>query len=302
MINLLNDLQDRLGLAYLFIAHDLSVVRHVADRIAVMYLGRIVEQGTAEEVYRGPRHPYTEALLSAIPVPDPANSATRSASCCGATSRARSRRRRAVISAPAARTRWTSAARKIPRCSSRRVERRWRAICTSPVRSSPVLPSRVSPPQLRAPDGEANRPSGRTKGEQDDQAATPDPRARAGDAGARGMRSSGGSKSSDTTTTKPKSTSTTTKAPAQTVTITPSTGLTDGQTVTVVGKGYTPGAQNIGANECADKGDRTRPATATSVGPRPPSRTRRGRSRSSSSRRRARSARTRSSAPGDTSA
>jgi len=69
--------------------------------------------------------------------------------------------------------------------------------------------------------------------------------------------SSGGSKSSDTTTTKPKSTSTTTKAPAQTVTITPSTGLTDGQTVTVVGKGYTPGAQNIGANECADKGDQT---------------------------------------------
>ena len=69
--------------------------------------------------------------------------------------------------------------------------------------------------------------------------------------------SSGGSTSSDTTATKPKSTSTTTKAPAQTVTITPSTGLTDGQTVTVVGKGYTPGAQNIGANECADKGDQT---------------------------------------------
>ncbi len=67
--------------------------------------------------------------------------------------------------------------------------------------------------------------------------------------------SSSGSKSSDTT--KPKSTSTTTKAPAQTVTITPSTGLTNGQTVTVVGKGYTPGAQNIGANECADKGDQT---------------------------------------------
>ena len=69
--------------------------------------------------------------------------------------------------------------------------------------------------------------------------------------------SSSGSKTSDTTTTKAKSTTTTTKAPAQTVTITPSTGLTDGQTVTVVGKGYTPGAQNIGANECADKGDQT---------------------------------------------
>src|SRR3954447_9458462 len=69
--------------------------------------------------------------------------------------------------------------------------------------------------------------------------------------------SSGGSTSSDTTTTKPKSTSTTTKAPAQTVTITPSTGLTNGQTVTVVGKGYKPGATNIGANECADKGAQT---------------------------------------------
>ena len=71
VINLLTDLQDRLGLTYLFIAHDLSVVRHISDRIAVMYLGRVVEQGNAEEVYTRPRHPYTAALLSAIPVPDP---------------------------------------------------------------------------------------------------------------------------------------------------------------------------------------------------------------------------------------
>ena len=71
VINLLSELQDRLGLAYLFIAHDLSVVRHLSDRIAVMYLGQIVEEGAADDVYLRPTHPYTAALLSAIPVPDP---------------------------------------------------------------------------------------------------------------------------------------------------------------------------------------------------------------------------------------
>jgi peptide/nickel transport system ATP-binding protein len=71
VINLLTELQDELGLAYIFIAHDLSVVRHISDRIAVMYLGRIVEEGAAEEIATRPAHPYTEALLSAIPVPQP---------------------------------------------------------------------------------------------------------------------------------------------------------------------------------------------------------------------------------------
>jgi oligopeptide transport system ATP-binding protein len=77
VINLLDDLQDELGLTYLFIAHDLGVVRHVSDRIAVMYLGKIVEISPAEELYERPVHPYTEALLSAVPIPDPDLSAAR---------------------------------------------------------------------------------------------------------------------------------------------------------------------------------------------------------------------------------
>ncbi|NJP67959.1 ABC transporter ATP-binding protein [Streptomyces spiramenti] len=71
VINLLEKLQDELGLSYLFIAHDLSVVRHIADKLGVMYLGRVVEYGNAEEIYEAPTHPYTQALLSAVPVPDP---------------------------------------------------------------------------------------------------------------------------------------------------------------------------------------------------------------------------------------
>jgi peptide/nickel transport system ATP-binding protein len=71
VINLLEELRARLGLAYLFVSHDLSVVRHIADRVAVMYLGRIVEVGTVRAVFDAPAHPYTEALLSAIPLPDP---------------------------------------------------------------------------------------------------------------------------------------------------------------------------------------------------------------------------------------
>ncbi len=78
VLNTMNELQDEFGLTYLFISHDLSVIRYIADRVAVMYLGEIVELADKEELFENPRHPYTEALLSAIPVPDPRSTETRS--------------------------------------------------------------------------------------------------------------------------------------------------------------------------------------------------------------------------------
>jgi peptide/nickel transport system ATP-binding protein len=77
VINLLDELKVKMGLSYLFVAHDLSVVRHIADRVAVMYLGRIVEIGTTKEIFSAPSHPYTQALLSAIPLPDPVKERSR---------------------------------------------------------------------------------------------------------------------------------------------------------------------------------------------------------------------------------
>ena len=77
IINLLEELQDEFGLSYLFVAHDLGVVRHVSDRVAVMYLGKVVETSASDALYRNPLHPYTNALLSAVPIPDPRRNSER---------------------------------------------------------------------------------------------------------------------------------------------------------------------------------------------------------------------------------
>jgi oligopeptide transport system ATP-binding protein len=111
VVNLLEELQDRLDLTYLFISHDLSMVRHIADRVAVMYLGRIVEVASRETLFAEPLHPYTQALLSAVPEPDPESERIASRSCCRAMCLRLPIRPRAAIFQPDARRSWTSAGR-----------------------------------------------------------------------------------------------------------------------------------------------------------------------------------------------
>ena len=123
IINLLDDLQDEFRLTYLFVAHDLSVVRHVSDRIAVMYLGKLMELSPSEELYTKPIHPYTFALLSAIPIPDPRGEPPPRAH--------RGERRAAQPDRPALAAASSTPAARAPPTSAARSSRRWPATRTA---------------------------------------------------------------------------------------------------------------------------------------------------------------------------
>ena len=125
IVNLLVELKESVGLSYLFISHNLAVVRHVSDRVAIMYLGHLMEIGSHHDIYENPTHPYSQALLSAVPVPDPTT--RRDHEPLKGDLPSRWTRPRAAGSTPAARWRWSSASRSARRCGSAPVATWWPA-------------------------------------------------------------------------------------------------------------------------------------------------------------------------------
>ena len=134
VVNLLEEIQDEFNLSYIFIAHDLSIVRHISDRVAVMYLGKIVEEGVESDLYGNPSHPYTQALMSAVPVPDPELPVQEAHPAPGRCARRRPTLHPDAISAPVAGR---------PRTSAPRSSRRWSSTSTP-------WPPVISPPHVRS--------------------------------------------------------------------------------------------------------------------------------------------------------